>query len=227
MRLAAVVGLDVAAVEPRIVGDRSYLLIERYDREFLEDGTVRRLHQEDFCQALGIAPEKKYAGEGGPAFSHGFKLLRDVVSRPAGDVMKLLDAAIFNLIAGNADAHGKNFSILYGRRGPQLAPLYDLLSTVAYPDISAKLAMKIGKRATLEEMDEKGWSAFADEACIGFPLVRQRIEQISQGVIDQASEVADEIALPGLDQAALSRFAESVGGRAMQVRKTIRSGIKI
>jgi len=78
------------------------------------------------------------ASEGGPAFKDCFALLRDVAARPAVDVLKLLDVAIFNLIAGNADVHGKNFSILHDQEGPRLAPLYDLLATVGYPELSPK-----------------------------------------------------------------------------------------
>lgn len=73
--------------------------------------------------------------------------------------MKLLDAVIFNVIAGNADAHGKNFSILYDADGPRLAPLYDLLATAAYPELSLDFAMRIGKRATLAELDAEGLGA--------------------------------------------------------------------
>jgi serine/threonine-protein kinase HipA len=97
--------------------------------------------------------------------------------------VKLLDAAIFNLIVGNADAHGKNFSILYDRDGPRLAPLYDLLATVAYPELSPKLAMRIGKRATLGEMNARVWSAFATDAGVGLPLIRRRVAEISEAVI--------------------------------------------
>ena len=111
MRLAAAIGLDVAPVEPRVVRDRTFLIIERYDRAIDDDGHVRRIHQEDFCQALGVPPETKYASEGGPTFKDCFELLRRIVARPAVDVLKLLDAVIFNVMAGNADAHGKNFSI--------------------------------------------------------------------------------------------------------------------
>ena len=64
------------------------------------------------------------------------------------NVIALLDAAIFNVIVGNADAHGKNFSILYRSGSPRLAPLYDLLCTAYYRDLSKSFAMKIGKRAT-------------------------------------------------------------------------------
>lgn len=221
MRLAASIGLDVAAVEPRVVEGRTFLLVERYDRTHRADGTVHRIHQEDFCQALGVPPETKYASEGGPTFKDCFALLRDVAARPAVDVLKLLDAAIFNLIAGNADAHGKNFSILYDQEGPRLAPLYDLLATVAYPELSPKLAMKIGKRATLVEMDAQGWAAFAVDTGIGVPLIRRRIAEISESVRAKASDVAAALMMPGLDEAALRRFAGLVSDRATWCARTV------
>ncbi len=214
MRLAAAVGLDVAPVEARVVRDRKFLLVQRYDRAIGNDGNVRRIHQEDFCQALGVPPETKYASEGGPTFKDCFALLRRVAARPAVDVLKLLDAVIFNVIAGNADAHGKNFSILYDDEGPRLAPLYDLLATVAYADLSPKFAMKIGKRATLEEMEARGWTAFAADAGLGLPLIRRRVAEISERVIAMAKEVAGTLVMPGLDEAALGRFAGMALGRA-------------
>ena len=101
---------------------------------------------------------------------------------------KLLDAVIFNLIVGNADAHGKNFSILYRRSGPRLAPLYDLLSTVAWPELSPRFAMTIGKRATLAELDAEGWAAFASGAVLGLPFVRRRVADISQTIKTRAGK---------------------------------------
>ncbi|MBL8857429.1 MAG: type II toxin-antitoxin system HipA family toxin [Planctomycetes bacterium] len=214
MRLAAAVGLDVAPVEARSVHDRTFLLIRRYDRSIDDAGGVRRIHQEDFCQALGVAPETKYASEGGPTFGACFALVRRTAVRPAVDVLKLLDAAIFNLVVGNADAHGKNFSILYEAQGARLAPLYDLLATVAYPELSPQLAMKLGKRATLAEMDARAWAAFAAEAGLGWPLVRRRVVEICAEVSAHSSGVASELMQPGLDEAALSRFAQLVRDRA-------------
>ena len=84
---AALVGLDVAPVEPRVVRDRTFLLVERYDRAIHDNGHVRRIHQEDFCQALGVPPETKYASEGGPTFKDCFELLRRIAARPAVDVL--------------------------------------------------------------------------------------------------------------------------------------------
>jgi serine/threonine-protein kinase HipA len=221
MRLAAAIGLDVAPAEARTVQDRTFLLVHRYDRAIGADGIVRRIHQEDFCQALGVPPETKYASEGGPTFKDCFALLRRVAARPAVDVLKLLDAVIFNVIAGNADAHGKNFSILYDAEGPRLAPLYDLLATVAYPDLSPKFAMKIGKRATLAELDAKGWAAFAADAGLGVPLIRRRVAEISNGVLEKATVVAAELSRPGLDRAAIEQFADMVRDRAERCAATV------
>lgn len=221
MRLAAAIGLDVAPVEPRIVRDRTFLLIQRHDRAIGDGGRVRRIHQEDFCQALGVPPETKYAGEGGPNFKECFALLRRVAARPAVDVLKLLDAVIFNVIVGNADAHGKNFSILYDAAGPRLAPLYDLLATVAYPDLSPNFAMKIGKRATLAELDAKGWAAFAADAGVGLPLLRRRIAEISKGVLEKATTVAAELSRPELDRTAVGQFADMIRARAERCALTV------
>jgi serine/threonine-protein kinase HipA len=220
MRLAAAIGLDVAPVEPRVVRDRPYLLVERYDRAVGADGQVRRIHQEDLCQALGVPPETKYASEGGPTFKDCFELLRRIAERPAVDVLKLLDAVIFNAIAGNADAHGKNFSILYSDEWPRLAPLYDLLATVAYPELSPKFAMKIGKRSTLAELDARGWGAFAADAGLGLPLIRRRVAEISEKVIAQADKAAGALSDQRLDQAALERFRDLAVTRAQTCAAT-------
>ena len=222
MRLAAAAGLDVAPVEPRVVRNRTFLLVERYDRTAGPDGGVRRVHQEDFCQALAFAPERKYASEGGPTLKDCFALLRRVAVRPAVDVLKLLDAVIFNLIAGNADAHGKNFSILHDETGPRFAPLYDLLATVAYPELSPGLAMKIGRRATLETMDIGGWTRFAVDAGLGLPLVRRRVSEISAGVRARAEEVAGALTQSGIDAEVLSRIAGMVADRAQRCALTVR-----
>lgn len=226
MRLAAAIGLDVAPVEARTVQDRTFLLVQRYDRAIGDDGFVRRIHQEDFCQALGVPPETKYASEGGPTFKDCFALLRRVAARPAVDVLKLLDAVIFNVIAGNADAHGKNFSILYDAEGPRLAPLYDLLTTVAYPDLSPKFAMKIGKRATLAELDAKGWAAFAADVGISLPLIRRRVAEITKGVLEKATAVAEELSRPELDRTAIEQFANMIRDRADRCALTIAGAMR-
>jgi serine/threonine-protein kinase HipA len=217
MQLAAAIGLPVAPAEPRKIGDRLYLLVTRYDRATTQDGSLRRLHQEDFCQALSIPPEHKYAAEGGPTFRNGFELLRKTTARPALEVLKLLDAAIFNLIAGNADAHGKNYSLLYKTTGLELAPLYDLLCTVSYPQLSAKLAMKVGGAARIEDVDQRTWEKFSREADIGLQLVKKRAEAIGQSVRGATTVVADQITANGFDADVLHSYADVISDRAERV----------
>lgn len=223
MGLATATGLDAATVEPRVVQDRKFLLVARYDRSIDTDGRMRRIHQEDFCQALGINPERKYAGEGGPTLKDCFGLVRRVSRRPAVEVLKLLDAVIFNLLVGNADAHGKNFSILYDEDGPRLAPLYDLLTTAAYPELSPGLAMKVGKCSTLGEMGARAWAVFAADATLGLPLVRRRVTEISRAATERAGEVAAGLRQPGLDERVVSKIAGMVVARADRCALTVRA----
>jgi len=221
MRLAADLGLNVAPAEARVTKDRPYLLVTRYDRTAGADGQVRRLHQEDFCQALGILPERKYAAEGGPTFRTGFELLRSAATRPAIEVLRLLDAAIFNLIVGNADAHGKNFSLLYGKDGATLAPLYDLMCTVAYPELSAKSAMKIGGAATVKDLTPRTWQKFAEETKLGAAFVRRRVKELTDASKAKAAGTAKTIAKSVLDKGELSLFAKIVQDRADSIGASI------
>lgn len=117
MTLARHVGLEVPRTFLRNVGSHPCLIVERYDREVEKStGIVRRIHQEDFCQAIGRTPEQKYQVDGGPLAREVVRLLRSGWSTaPALDVMAFVDLLIFNALIGNADAHGKNYSQLLRR----------------------------------------------------------------------------------------------------------------
>ena len=130
--LAAACGIPVPEAELLDVASLPVLAVKRYDRQDAPAGEIPiRVHQEDGCQATGTPPGLKYDEQGGPA-------LRDLanVIRNFGDpreVTDLLRRTTFNMAVGNADAHAKNFSILHESDGPavRLAPLYDVLSTIA------------------------------------------------------------------------------------------------
>ena len=220
MRLAARLGADTAPVEPYAVADGHCLLVTRYDRRREEDGTVRRLHQEDFCQALGVLSSRKYAAEGGPGFRQCFELVRHACSRPALEALKLLDAAIVQVLVGNADAHAKNYSLLHRGGGIELAPLYDLLSTVAYPELSPNLAMRVAGRPRLREMRRGDWSRFARSVGLGAPFVRRRVAELADLALERAEAVAGELAAPGLDADALAGLAARVADRARRLPQT-------
>ena len=214
MRLARQIGLSVADVEYRAVKDRAFLLVERYDRVADENGGIRRLHQEDFCQALGFPSARKYAADGGPIFRDCFELVRASTTRPAREVLKLFDGAIFNLIIGNADAHGKNYSLIYMDAGIEMAPLYDLLSTVAYPDLSPKLAMKVAKRATLEELRAGDWKKFADETGLTEPFVKRRSRELATSIQETVKSVSDQFTLSEEGKRLMQIFADMIVNRA-------------
>lgn len=184
LKLAAAIGLPVAKAQTGRVGTIDYLLVERYDRRVDAEGLVHRLHQEDFCQALGIASENKYQSEGGPGLKDCFSLLRAASSRPVIDLARLLDAVIFNLLIGNHDAHGKNFSLLYHEQSTQLAPLYDLVSTVYYPELSKKMAMKLGGEAESTKIAAQHLERFAQDAGLATPMVKKRAFELSQKLLD-------------------------------------------
>lgn len=181
MKLAGRAGLDVPSVEVGTAGDTSFLQVERFDRTPLGECRWERIHQEDFCQAMGVPPELKYQQEGGPNLKKCFELVRQVSALPGPDVLRLFDAVVFNYLIGNSDAHGKNFSFLYSDGGAKLSPLYDLVCTQAYDNLAADLAMKIGDERLPARIAARNWRKFFKDAGIGFaPAVRRLLELTSR-----------------------------------------------
>lgn len=198
LALARELGLDAAFAEWRQVKGRPYLLVERYDR-ILVDGETKRLHQEDFAQALGVSSHQKYAAEGGPTFKDSFDLVRGATTRFARDVIKLTDAAIFNMVIGNADAHAKNYSFLTLQTGEVvLAPLYDLVSTIMFDGLSQNFAMKFGRSSTLEEYGSAAQARFASDIGMTQTFVNRRTANLAMRVAGSA----EGLAVPGLDDPA-------------------------
>jgi len=185
MRLARVIGFTVAPVEVGNIEGIDYLLVERYDRHWKSDGEpmgqkLKRIHQEDFCQALGIVPERKYQNEGGPSLKESFALLRECSSSPVLDLNALLDAVIFNALIGNHDAHGKNFSLIYSGGKTRMAPLYDLLCTIFYPELSTKMAMKVGGEYDSRKLTGANWERMAEESGLNKLMVKRRVLEMAE-----------------------------------------------
>ena len=197
MRLARAVGLRTATAEMGSTEGIDYLLVERYDRARDGAGDLERLHQEDFCQALGIVSEHKYQNEGGPSVSQCFQLVRNASTIPIIDLQALLDGIIFNFLIGNNDAHGKNFSLLYKGATPStletgLAPFYDMLSTVYYPELSGKMAMKIGGEYSSEKVSPRHFERLAEEAGLGKPMVKRRVRGLAESILSNLPEMTTE-----------------------------------
>ena len=180
MALAEAMQLKPAKSKVHKVLDRSFLLVERYDRLIDAQGNRQRLHQEDFCQALGVVPEMKYQNEGGPDLVQCFDLLRSATRPSAPQVLRLLDYVIFNALIGNHDAHAKNFSLLYSGKAPVLAPSYDTLSTAAYPTMTQKMAMKIGSNYKFSEVQARHWEQFAESVGLTKAQAKRRILELAK-----------------------------------------------
>ena len=192
MELAAATGLSAARTETRTLDGVECLLVARYDRVHRPvtggDPVLERIHQEDFCQALGIVSEMKYQKEGGPSLKQCFALLRDVSSAPVIDLARLLDTVIYNYLIGNNDAHGKNFSLLYHDVGKEnarvrLAPLYDLVSTIYYPELSQNMAMKIGGEYSSERVAPNNFERLAEDAGLARPIVKRRVPELADMLV--------------------------------------------
>ena len=179
MRIAKHLGLEVAEVETIEVAGRKLLVAERFDRLVGPDGTVERIHQEDFCQATGMRPVDKYEEDGGPSLSRIAAIVAAVSIR--GSLERLFQSVLLNVVCGNGDAHAKNYSVLHGRAGAvRLSPLYDVMCTLAFGD--DRLAMYIDDvrrtdRVTTERLVNEG---------VRWGLTRRRCVELAATMLDGA-----------------------------------------
>lgn len=185
LKVAEKAGLNVCNAEIRETENLKYLLIKRYDRETI-DNKVRRIHQEDFCQAKNIASTFKYEREGGIKISDCFELLKNTRT-PLPNTIELIKRIIFNYLIGNADAHGKNFSLLYTDNGITFAPTYDILCTAIYPSLTKQMAMKIGGHYEMEKIYPRHWEKMANTVGINY-------KQLEKLILEQAHTLPSIIA---------------------------------
>ncbi|MBS3955645.1 MAG: type II toxin-antitoxin system HipA family toxin [Methylomicrobium sp.] len=161
MMLAREVKLDVAEV--RYASELGAVIVTRYDREIGRNGLLRRLHQNDLCQVLGIPSSKKYESEGGPSLQACFKAVIERSAQPALAKKRLIEWVVFNVLVGNMDGHAKNLSLMSIGESTKLAPFYDLVCTAVYPNLSQKFAFKIGGENRPRWMMSRHWDRFAIE----------------------------------------------------------------
>ena len=188
MSLAAACGLSVAESGIVVIGGRRRFVSTRYDR-MQADGRVKRLHQEDFCQMLGIDPKRKYETLGGPGIVASFRLLREL-SVSAADTLEFIDRLIFNFLVGNGDAHGKNFSVLYKDGVATLAPMYDVMSTAVYPEVGRRMSMKIDDEYAFKWITIGKFVRMAEKIGVSEKMMRREIAKISRRIGKEASLVA-------------------------------------
>lgn len=183
LSLASSVGIDVPHHEIYSVGNHHCLLIKRYDRLY-DEAKILRIHQEDFCQALGFISSMKYQNEGGPGFKKIFSLIASRLNNAIIAKQQTISWLLFNLIIGNADAHAKNISILLGNDYVKLAPFYDLVSTGIYPELIQKMAMKYGGEYSLNKIASRHLDKLSQEIEVTPRLIKNKIFEIAEKIID-------------------------------------------
>ena len=192
-KLAARLGLNSSECEILVLEGDRYFVSKRYDRA-MSDGRVARLHQEDFCQMLSIDPEQKYEEQGGPSAAMCMETLRDVKASPQ-DQIAFIDALVYNFLVGNADAHGKNYSVLYHGGRASFSPLYDVVSTAVYPQLSRAMAMSIGGVSRIDDIQRECFSRMAEEFQMSPKLVLSRLDEMARRIMPVAQNLADELSL--------------------------------
>lgn len=225
MRAAAHLGLQVAGVELMRFEDQSAVVVERFDRRSAPGAwPPDRVHQEDFCQALGLSRFQKYQADGGPAPADIAGTLGEVISARRIEAARraLADATLFNWLVAGTDAHAKNFALVHIGGASALAPLYDLMSAVLVLDsrevfYKGKLAMKIGGEYGLRRI---GWHQIekaADELQVDKDWLLERGREL-HAAVPGAFTRAVEDAGDAISPETAERFVSAIEERARQTR---------
>jgi serine/threonine-protein kinase HipA len=219
LTLAADLGLPVARSRVARFDGEVAIVVERYDRVVTQAGVVR-VHQEDVCQALGVAPAVKYEADGGPGARAIVDFLREHSRSVEEDVDVLVQALILNWVIGGTDAHAKNYSILIGGEGrARLAPLYDVASALPYRETSAqklKLAMKVGGKYRLRDIGPHQWAKLATELKLETDRVMEHLRRMAGAIPDLSMNVLERTQRDGLAHPVLRRLAVALSRRAKE-----------
>jgi serine/threonine-protein kinase HipA len=211
--------LGLAVVDSRIMHfqEEIAIVVQRFDRLRTPAG-LRRVHQEDMCQALSIPPTRKYQNEGGPGIHDIVELLKTYSSNPMEDVNTFLDSIAYNWLIAGTDAHAKNYAILIGAGGRvRLAPLYDVASVLPYRDINidrAKLSMKIGGEYRLRNIRLFQWRKLAGELRIEPDAMIQRLDDFAKQLDDNVLDIRRRMTEEGLTHPIIPRLADALATRA-------------
>ena len=206
LRVARGAGINAAASRLDRFDEREAIVVIRYDRS--PEG--KRLHQEDFCQALGLDPAAKYesTSEATRLGSRLRRIARAAAPRaldPDGFRLALLQAVTFNVVIGNADAHSKNYSVMIGRDGSvSLAPIYDVAPVMYLNPAFKGTGQVVNGKTSIDRINVDDLTAEAASWGMGErrarTAVRSSMERIYSSVERVALPPGAESVKPNLDQ---------------------------
>ena len=216
LTLAKRLGIPTPEVTTGRAGKRTYLLVKRYDRTDAS-GRCRRLHQEDYCQALGKPPSAKYesnqTGTRGPTLKDMFDITRQHMSPT--EIVRLLDMMILNVLACNSDAHAKNYSIMIRAGNASLAPIYDVMCGEVWENVTKNLAQKIAGISRGDHLKRTHWQQFARECGLNPKQVIDRVYMLAKSAIAETELASSEVAtMPAGTHAVLDQTRQAVQRRA-------------
>jgi len=215
--LARAAGLRVAEMEPLPLGNQLACLVTRYDRSRDGDKLVR-IHQEDFCQSLGLGHATKYEDEGGPSFATCYELAVGACNDPLQANEQLLRWHAFNATAGNADGHAKNVSfLLESSRSIRLAPFYDLVCTRAYQRLDSGLAMRVGGVSDPGQIRSEHWTRLAEEIGVGKSFLLELVREVADSVRGALPAVGDDFRSRYGDSPAIQMVSRAVDKQARRI----------
>lgn len=219
LRMAQAIGIEAAQVTILKSSKRTAIGVLRYDRRVGRNAQLLRLHQEDFAQANGLPPGRKY--ERGTVRGLDLKTLLETGRHvSATDALALLDQVIFNILVANTDAHAKNYSlILPVGAAPRLAPLYDVSTVLSWPHVAKSYAQSIGGKTRRPDMIAgRHWEAMAREIGYRPTDVRNRVQElVDKLVASRVSVTADIAAIPGSTEGYVTQTAEAVEPNALRM----------
>ena len=189
-QLAHAIGLPAAQAQLIFVDNIPGVVVKRYDRIVGADGLVHRLHQEDLCQALGLSSEEKYDEGNTPSRISAFTQLARMQGM-ANNVIKFQNALIFQILLGNADAHLKNFSLLFTEQ-TELAPVYDSVPT-SWFEAHRTPALHVGQARDVTQIFDTDWHELADEFGVSHKSLIKRRDTCAQKMANQLPQVVAQL----------------------------------
>ncbi len=220
IKLAKACGIPSSEVDYLCFEDEPAIVVTRYDRVYDSSGSVVRLHQEDFCQTLGVLPENKYPEEGGPGASDIIEVLKRTGGAAADNLASFVSMLFFNYLIAAPDAHGKNYSLLLDKDIAYLAPLYDVASILPYVQrpFDVKTAMGIAGENRVGKISARRLEKFVEnngleEYGLGRDALVRCLENLATTIPGKLEEL--------LGRYARIAGADELGSRMMPAMSTL------
>lgn len=225
LRLANACGIAAAKSELVFFGNIPAIVVSRFDREIIAPFNVKRIHQEDLCQALSVSPRNKYTEDGGPSTRDVIDIL-DCGNHARENIMAFTTQLFFNNMIGATDAHAKNYSVLHeDETGFFLSPMYDVASILPYKHEKEriKLAMSIGGENRLFRLSAGNLRRHAEIAELDEGLVRDFAGNLAENIIDNLEDVKDKTVMTDEQEELAGKLVSGIRRSCEAVLKAVES----